>query len=76
MFALCHLVNIAVASVFVPANIFEMVYSLQGHCNSFQTIGQFNCRDFESQTARLLKIGELSNFLTVQPDLPTQTPGG
>ena len=42
MFPLSHLVNVAVRAFFIPANLFKITHTLQGHGDAFQAISNFN----------------------------------
>ena len=75
MFALRHLVDVSVKTIFIPTNVLEMVHTLQRHGDPFQPVGQFNRRHIQDHTAGLLEVSKLGDFLPIQPDFPTQTPG-
>ena len=44
--------------------------------DAFQPIGELHRDWVERHAAHLLEVGELRDLLPVEPDLPTQTPGG
>ena len=53
----------------------DAVGALQGQYDAVQAVGDFHRHGVERQAAGLLKIGELGDFLTVEPHLPAQAPG-
>ena len=75
MFAFRHLVHIAIGAAFVPADKLEIAYFLQAHGNALKPISDLDRGHVQNDPARLLEVGELSDFLTVQPDFPSETPG-
>ncbi len=44
--------------------------------DAFEPVGDLNRDGVERHAAHLLEVGELRDLLPVEPDLPTQTPGG
>ena len=53
----------------------DAVGTLQGQGDAVQAVGDFHRHGVERQAAGLLEIGELGDFLAVQPHLPAQAPG-
>jgi len=49
--------------------------ALQRHSNAFQSVGNFHRGHVQHHPAGLLKVGELGDFLSVQPHFPAKTPG-
>ena len=57
-----------------PDQVINAIDALNIHRQTLKAIGNLT-GDWEAlDTANLLKIGELSDFHTVEPDLPTETP--
>ena len=67
-------VNIAVLHLLIPFNLKNGLLPLEKHGEAFQAISDFAGNRIEINPAALLKIGELSDFQTIQPNFPTQTP--
>ena len=59
----------------VPADVAEIAHALQGHGDALQAVGDLDRDRVERHAARLLEVGELGDFLPVQPDFPAQAPG-
>ena len=59
----------------VPADVAEIAHALQGHGDALQPVGDLDRYRVELNAAGLLEISELGDFLSVQPDFPTQAPG-
>ncbi len=73
--AFCHLVHIPACAFIIPANILEVAHPLQRHGDAFQSIGNFHRGHIQHHPTGLLEVGELGDFLPVQPHFPSQTPG-
>src|SRR4030042_2905283 len=67
--------NISVSHPFGPLQIKDIIHTLEIHSNSFDTISDLHWDGIEFDSAGLLKIGELGDLHSIQPDLPTQAPG-
>ena len=67
--------DIAVAQAAQPVDVPHAVHILQRQHDALDAIGDFHRHRLQLQAAGLLKIGELGDFLAVEPDLPAQTPG-
>ena len=63
------------ARVARPQQFVHAVRALQAHGHALQSVGDFTRDRIAFQAARLLEIGELRDFHTVQPHLPAQAPG-
>ena len=75
MLAFRHLVHIAAGAFVIPMNVLEVAHPLQRHGNAFQPIRNFHRGHIQYHAAGLLEVGELGDFLPIQPDFPTQPPG-
>ena len=62
----------ACAVLFIPDG-FGVV---EGDEDAFEAVGDLDRDGVERHAAHLLEVGELRDLLPVEPDLPTQTPGG
>ena len=68
-------VHIAVGAVNRPADIFEMAHALHRHGDALEAVGDLHRIGVQRHAAGLLEVGELGDFLPVQPHFPAQTPG-
>ena len=76
--ALLHFVlmkYVAVADTRCIDQIKHVIYALQIHGQTLQTIGDLTGDRFAVNAAYLLEVSELCDFHAVQPYLPAQTPG-
>ena len=76
MFPFRHLEDIPIGSALVPADLLEMIDLLQAHCDAFETVGDLDRWHIQNDTASLLEVGKLGDFLTIQPNFPAEPPGG
>jgi hypothetical protein len=49
---------------------------VEGDEDALETIGDFDSHGVKGQAADLLEVGELGDFLAIEPDFPAQAPGG
>jgi hypothetical protein len=63
-----------IAVIVRPANVVDAVHALQIGANAIQTIGQFGRDGVQINPAALLEIGKLSDFETIQENLPAHSP--
>ena len=72
-------VDVAIAHAparrFRPQQVVDRIDALQIHRDAFETIGYLARYRSAVQTTDLLEVGELGDFHTVQPHLPTESPG-
>ena len=66
--------QITIGEILVPGDVEERFHALQRQCNAFQTVRDLHGNHIHRLAAGLLKIGELRDLLTIEPDLPTQAP--
>ena len=59
----------------VPVEVVDIVDPLNEHCQTLETVSQFERDRIAFQTADLLEIGELRDFHPVAPDFPAEAPG-
>jgi len=76
VFAFRHLVDVSISAVLIPADQLEMIHLLQTHGDTLETVSDLDCGHIQNNPARLLEVGELGDFLPIQPDFPAQSPGG
>ena len=69
---LCLMKNLAIGNALVPLDVIDAFHALEIHRDPLQAVGDFNRDRMEFNTAGMLKIGELGNFHTIQPDLPAK----
>ena len=67
-------VHIAIAHGVGPFQVVDVVYALQIHGQTFQSVGDFSSDGATVNTSHLLEVGELRHLHTVKPHLPTQAP--
>ena len=67
--------QLGIAKAIQPVNRPGGFFVLQRQGDSLDAIGDLDADWIEAQAAGLLKIGELRNFLAVEPDFPAQSPG-
>ncbi len=49
---------------------------VEGDLDALQSVGDLDRDGVQSESSHLLEVGELGDFLPVQPDLPAEPPGG
>ncbi len=68
------MMNIAVFNARRPFQIVDVIDSLQIHGDPLAAVGNLRRNRFQIDAAHLLKVGELGDLHTVQPDLPAEAP--
>src|SRR4030066_1272480 len=67
-FYLAYMVYVSVRQILVPFQMKNIVNALYVHSNSFQAVGYFKRYGTKVNSAYLLKICELCNFHSIEPD--------
>ena len=71
-----HLEDVPICTALVPVYVLEMINLLKADGNAFKTVRDLDRRYVQNDPACLLEVGELGDFLAVQPDFPAKTPRG
>src|SRR3954465_4781171 len=67
--------HFTVGNVGVVADVGEVVDGLQVHRDALETVGELAAHRLALETPDLLEVRELADLLSVEPDLPAETPG-
>ena len=66
--------DVAIGDAVGPFEVIDIVYFLNVHRDTFETVGDLYGDRMLIDTADLLEIGELGDFHAVEPDFPADAP--
>ncbi len=66
--------DVAIGNLCAVIDVPDAVFILQGQNDAVEAVGDFDTDRIEIETAGLLEVGKLRDFLTVEPDFPAETP--